>query len=45
VAGSDAALTEIELLARNLLKQKPGDKVPVVVLRGGERVTLEMPVQ
>lgn len=45
VAGSDAALTEIELLARNLLKQKPGDKVPVVVLRGGQRVALEMPVQ
>lgn len=45
VAGSDAALTEIELLSRNLLKQKPGEKVPVVVLRGGQRVALEMPVQ
>jgi serine protease Do len=45
VAGSDAGLTEIELLARNLLKQKPGDKVPVVVLREGRRVALEMPVQ
>ncbi len=45
VAGSDADRTEIELLVRNLREQKPGDKVPVVVLRSGQRVALEMPVQ
>lgn len=45
VAGSDAELTEIDLLARNLVQQKPGDKVPVIVLRGSERIPLQMPVQ
>jgi serine protease Do len=45
VAGSTAPLTEIELLAKNLLERKPGEKVPVAVLRDGARVTLEMPVQ
>lgn len=45
VAGSDAPLSEIELLAKNLLEKKPGESVPVVVLRGGQRVPLQMPVQ
>jgi S1-C subfamily serine protease len=45
VDGSTAPLTEIELLAKNLLERKPGEKVPVVVLRDGARVALEMPVQ
>ena len=45
VAGSTAPLTEIELLAKNVLERKPGEKVPVMVLRDGVRVALEMPVQ
>jgi hypothetical protein len=45
VAGSTEALSEIDLLAKNLLERKPGEKVPVMVLRDGARVALEMPVQ
>ena len=45
VAGSDTPLTETELLAGNLLNHRPGDKVPVVVLRGGKRIELKMPIQ
>jgi len=45
VDGSTVPLNEIDLLAKNLLERKPGGKVPVVVLRDGARVALEMPVQ
>ncbi|MEQ1843307.1 MAG: PDZ domain-containing protein, partial [Verrucomicrobiales bacterium] len=45
VAGSDTPVTEIELLAKNILEKKPGENVPVIVLRGGKRIPLEMPVQ
>jgi serine protease Do len=45
VAGSTAPLSEIDLLAKNLREKKPGEKIPVVVLREGKRVALEMPVQ
>lgn len=45
IAGSTAPLSEIDLLAKNLREKKPGEKVPVVVLREGKRVALEMPVQ
>jgi len=45
VAGSDSPVTEIELLANILIKKTPGEKVPVVVLRGGQEIPLEIPVQ
>lgn len=45
VAGSDTPVTEIELLANILIEKTPGDKVPVVVLRGGQKVPLEIPIQ
>lgn len=45
IAGSDAPLTETELLARHLLKHRPGEKIPAVVLRDGKRVALTIPIQ
>lgn len=45
VGGSDARLTESELLIRNLTSHTPGEKLPAVVLRGGKRVELQMPIQ
>lgn len=45
VAGREDELTETDLLSDHLLAHKPGDKVPAVVLRDGERIALEIPVQ
>ncbi|HXT61313.1 MAG TPA: Trx7/PDZ domain-containing (seleno)protein [Pirellulales bacterium] len=43
--GSRAPRTETEIMARALNEQRPGDKTPVKVLRGGKEISLEMPVQ
>ena len=45
VAGSDTLLTETDFLAQNLLNHRPGEKIPVVVLRGGKRIELNIPIQ
>lgn len=44
-AGSRARRSETQLLAANLTERKPGDKIPVKVLRDGREIELKMPVQ
>lgn len=43
--GASPHLTEGELIGDLVQKHQPGDAVPAVVLRGGKRVTLKLPVQ
>ena len=43
--GDEQRLTESELMTRLINAQRPGDHVPVVVLRDGKRVSLELPMQ
>ncbi len=43
--GKDGAMRETDLLAYAVNARKPGDKVAVVVLRGGKRVELTLPMQ
>lgn len=43
--GQPVPASETELLAALLASKKPGQRVPAVVLRGGKRVELELPVQ
>lgn len=43
--GSSARVSESEVIGKILKKHAPGAKMPAVVLRGGERVKLELPVQ
>jgi S1-C subfamily serine protease len=43
--GQPVPASETELLAALLASRKPGQRVPAVVLRGGKRVELELPVQ
>jgi len=43
--GQTDRLRETDLLARLVNERKPGDKVPAVVLRSGERINLELPIQ
>ncbi len=38
-------MSESELLRQLLQKRMPGERVPVTVLRGGERLKLELPMQ
>jgi serine protease Do len=45
VAGDSARLTENDLLARLVQTRMPGEKVAMTVLRAGERVELELPMQ
>lgn len=45
VDGSAERISESALLGRLLKKHAPGSKVPVTVLRGGERIKLELPMQ
>jgi hypothetical protein len=45
VDGRNERLTESGLLARLINAKRIGDKVPVTVLRGGERVNLTLPIQ
>ena len=41
----DQAMSESDWLQRLLQKRMPGDRLPVTVLRGTERVKLELPMQ
>ncbi|HVW36482.1 MAG TPA: Trx7/PDZ domain-containing (seleno)protein [Pirellulales bacterium] len=43
--GQPVPASETELLAALIASKKPGQRLPAVVLRGGKRVELEMPVQ
>lgn len=43
--GKSTALDESQFMARLVNTKKPGDKVPVVVLRGDKRVELKLPIQ
>jgi hypothetical protein len=43
--GSSALLRETDLLARLINERQPGDKLPAVVLRDGQRIELELPIQ
>jgi hypothetical protein len=43
--GRSDPMTESSLLAHALQKKMPGDRVPVAVLRDGERVKLKLPMQ
>lgn len=45
IDGSRAPLSEIDLLAKILQERRPGEKVPAVVLRGTQRLSLSIPVQ
>lgn len=45
VGGDDSRATESELVMRHLRNHRPGEKIPTVVLRGGKRVELQMPIQ
>jgi hypothetical protein len=38
-------MTESALIGHLLLSNLPGEKIPSVVLRGGERLKLELPQQ
>jgi serine protease Do len=43
--GHDDPWRETDLIAFGVTERKPGDKLPVVVLRGGERLELMLPMQ
>ncbi len=45
IAGSDEEKNETALLADLLLAKKPGEQVPVEILRNGERLALFLPIQ
>lgn len=45
VDGKSGRLSESELMATLVNEKRPGDKVPVTVLRGGQRVELTLPMQ
>ena len=45
VSGQTSRLTESELFGYLLQNKMPGEKIPVAVLRGRERVDLELPMQ
>lgn len=45
IDGKTQPMTESELIGQILEKQKPGEKIQTVVLRGTERVKLAMPMQ
>ena len=45
VEGKSDRVTDGELMAALVKRTRPGDKVPVTVLRGGQKVELVMPMQ
>jgi serine protease Do len=45
VDGRNNRMTESDLIGYLVQSKKPGDKVPFTVLRGGQQVNLEMPMQ
>lgn len=44
-AGRDDLVRETDLIAYAVQNHKPGEQVPVVVIRGGKRVSLNLPMQ
>ena len=45
VDGKSQRMTESELIAHLVQNKLPGDKIPVTVWRGGQRMNLELPMQ
>jgi hypothetical protein len=45
IDGSDARLTESQLMTSLVNAKRPGDKVEVVNLRDGRRMTFKLPMQ
>ncbi len=45
VEGTKTRATESEMIGRILMKHAPGDKLPATVLRGEEKLELQVPVQ
>jgi serine protease Do len=45
IDGKSELLTESQLMARFANGKPPGDRVPVVILRDGKRLPLELPIQ
>jgi serine protease Do len=45
VDGKSGLLTESQLMAWLVNVRRPGDRIPVVILRDGQRMTLELPMQ
>ncbi len=45
VDGDRSPLSEADLMEDILLHHKPGDRIPVTVLRGGKEIPLKIPVQ
>jgi hypothetical protein len=45
IDGKSDLLTESQLMARFANEKRPGDRVPVVVLREGKQLPLELPIQ
>ena len=45
IDGSTKNITESKLIGDLIQNHKPGDKVPVVVLRNGARKELKIPIQ
>jgi hypothetical protein len=45
VDGRTGHLSESDLLATMVTQKRPGDRVPVTVLRGGQKVELMLPIQ
>lgn len=43
--GSTAPLSETQILAKSMLERKPGDRIPVTILRNGKEKEMLMPVQ
>ena len=45
VDGQAGPLTESQLMAWLVNAKRPGDRIPVVIVRDGKRMTLELPMQ
>jgi len=45
LGGASGRVTEGELIGRLLIKYRPGEQVKATVLRGGQSVSLSLPIQ
>jgi S1-C subfamily serine protease len=45
IDGSNKQLTESQLMTWVANAKRPGERIPVVVLRDGKRINLELPIQ
>jgi S1-C subfamily serine protease len=45
IDGKSQPLTESQLMTRFANTKRPGERVPVVILRDGERLKLELPIR